>query len=87
MEIIGKNIGRLLDGLKRVTALLEDATLDVELIASEPYQEARLLALRQQFGVIKEQLQKFRNAQYFPDTQSTENVDPSFLQVGQHRHN
>jgi uncharacterized membrane protein YgaE (UPF0421/DUF939 family) len=87
MEIIGKNIERLLDDLKQVTALLEDATLDVELIASEPYQEARLSALRQQLGVIKEQLQQLRNARYFPHSQSTENADPSFLQVGRHRHN
>jgi hypothetical protein len=86
-EIIGKNIERLLDDLKRVTALLEDAALDVELMATEPYQEARLSALRQELGVIKEQLQQLRNALVLPHSQTTEDVDPSFLQVGRHRHN
>lgn len=56
------NIGLLLDDLKRVTALLEDAASDAELLDSQPYQQARILALQQQLFDIDMRLQILRCA-------------------------
>ena len=87
MEIIGKSIERLLDDLKRVTALLEDATLDIGLMAFEPYQEARLSALRRELSVIKEQLKQLRTTLAISQPPSTGGVNASFLELEKHRGN
>lgn len=62
MESISQNIELLLDDLKRVTALLEDAATDAELLDSQPYQQARILALRQHLFDIDVRMQNLRRA-------------------------
>jgi len=52
MEAINRKIALLLDDVQRLTQLLEDATVDAELLDSQPYQQARVLAFRKQlFGI------------------------------------
>ncbi len=52
MEAINRKIALLLDDVQRLTKLLEDATVDAELLDSQPYQQARVLTLRKQlFGI------------------------------------
>lgn len=71
MESISQNIEQLLDDLKRVTTLLEDAATDAELLDSQPYQQARILALRQQLFDIDVRLQNLRRALGHAQHQST----------------
>jgi hypothetical protein len=60
METIGWKIELLLEDVKRVAMLLEDATDDAELLESQPYQQARLLTLRRQLVGIELRLQNLR---------------------------
>jgi hypothetical protein len=53
MEAINRKIALLLDDVQRLTQLLEDATVDAELLDSQPYQQARVLAFRKQLFWIE----------------------------------
>lgn len=60
METIGQQVEHLLDDFKRVASLLEDAASDTELLDSQPYQQARVVALRQQLFDIDLRLRNLR---------------------------
>jgi hypothetical protein len=61
MEAIGTRVEFLQGDLRQVIQLVEDAASDAELLDSQPYQRARLMALRLRLFNIAQQLQNLRS--------------------------
>ncbi|HEY4613626.1 MAG TPA: hypothetical protein VII11_11640 [Bacteroidota bacterium] len=60
-KILNGNIEILLDDVKRISMLVEDAGLDVELLDAQPYQEARVAALKERLSAIDSRLRQLRD--------------------------
>lgn len=61
METIGQQVEQLLDDVKRVSTLLEDAAADAELLDAQPYQQARVIALRRHMFDMDVRLQHLQS--------------------------
>jgi len=62
LQVLDGNIELLLDDVKRIGILVEDVGTDVELLDAQPYQEARVVALKERLSAIDSRLRQLRSS-------------------------